>query len=258
MVRLRRSQPAIWRACGVPESSRTSTRSCSSTSRRRDPWSRWRTAARGRSSGRRTRSTRAYSGGEPRRDPPRRSRAELPLADLQRADRRAGERARRRARRDARCSGRRRAAHASGARDGRGHRSATGGRARSPALALRRADRHRGGAARLVPAGGDPVREPLGGGASLRAAGAESACGNGAVRASRRRSRDGDRRERAGRGFRRVRRAGLAGGRDGCGHGGLRRGARTSSRLAGAARRVGRSPVRRRARGRDHAVPAGS
>ena len=65
----------------------------------------------------------------------------------------------------------------------------------------------------------------------------------------------GDRRLRARRGGGRVRRAGIPGGRDGCGYRELRRGARASRGLARAARGVGRLPVGGCARGRDHTVP---
>ena len=133
--------------------------------------------------------------GEPRRDPARRRRAELPLANVQRDRDRARTRPRSRARGDTRRAGRRRPAHAPVAGDGCRDRSAARRRARPPALALRGADGDRRRAARLVPACGDPVRQPVGRRASLRAARAEPARGEGALRAARGGALDRDRRD---------------------------------------------------------------
>ena len=140
---------------------------------------------------------------------------------------------------------------------GRGDRPEARRRARPPALALRGADRDRRRPARRVPARRDPVGQPVGRGAALRLARAEPAGRAGAVRAARRGvlGVDIDIAELAEAETSYVEQVSEAVAtrlRDGR----VRRGARAARRLARLARGVGRAPVRRGARRRDHALPA--
>ena len=167
---------ATSRASGMPSGSRTSIRRASSTSRR---------------TGRTSRSTRGMTrriewpenafyharipgserdvvlllGVEPSLRWKTFSKLVLDLArDLER-----------RARRHARLAARRRAAHARGAGHRRGERPRARREPRSPALALRGADRDRRRAPGRLPQRGRSGGEPLGGGAALRLARAEPA-----------------------------------------------------------------------------------
>ena len=115
------------------------------------------------------------------RDPPRRGRAELPVAQLLRDRHGPRRRPRRRACRDARRARRRRTAHEARAGHRRRHRPAARRRARAPALALRRPDGDRRRSSRLVPSRRDSVGEPVGGRSALRPARAEPAGGQGAL-----------------------------------------------------------------------------
>ena len=147
----------------------------------------------------------------------------------------------------ARLAPRRRAAHASVARDRERERLGARGAPRAAGVALRGPDRDRRRAARRVQAGGHPVGEPLGGCSALRVARAEPSRRARALPPPRRAARRGDRHHRARGGERGVRAAGERGrrvrSRDGC----VRRGARAAHRgdrggRGEPARRATRSP----------------
>src|SRR5579872_2760945 len=118
---------------------------------------------------------------------------------------------------------------------------------------LRGADRHRRRRARRLPRRGHRVRQPVGGGAPLRVARPEPACGAGARAALRRADRRRHRARRARAGVVGVQRAGERSRLDGCGDGAVRRGARAARRHA---RGRGRPAVGRVPRGRADALPA--
>ena len=109
-----------------------------------------------------------------------RPRAVVSLAHLLRHRRRAGRGAGRPARGHARRAARRRAAHAAGVGQRRQLRRWAGGAAGPADLVLRGADRHRRRPARRLPAGRDPLGEPLGGGAALHRRDAQPQGGAGA------------------------------------------------------------------------------
>ena len=184
MVRRRRSRPATSHGSGGRGSLRTSTPSCSSTSRR--------PAAVSLDEG----HTQAIDGPRTRsseRAIPGANRDAILLVGVEPNYRwrtfselmRARQRPRRRARRDPRRPPCRRPTHATLTCDRGGDRSAARRRARASTLALRGADRDRRRPARCVSSGGDSVRQPLGGRAALRSARAEPSSGSRAVRAAR-------------------------------------------------------------------------
>ena len=104
----------------------------------------------------------------PGRRAPARGGAEPALANVRGPDRGLRPRAGRRARRHAGRAARRRAAHTADAGDRQRDRPRPDRAARAPGLPLRGPDRDRRRRARRLQAGRHPVREPLGGRASLR------------------------------------------------------------------------------------------
>ena len=124
-----------------------------------------------------------------RRGDPARRRAELPLARPSTRSSSTSRASSGRARRHARRAPRRRPAYPPGARHRLRQRRLAGRGARAAAVALRGPDRHRRRPPRRLPAGGDPLGQPVVGGAALRLARAEPARGARPVRPPRRAAR---------------------------------------------------------------------